>query len=389
MSYYIQNSPDRLPPIDEEPIVYEMDDFEVHAITDTSQPILPAYTTAIEFNASNMEVKIASLMGSNGVVRTFNAAGLPTGERVETDSPVAAFPPGKSGYISMGELTPADFPRGILQIENDQVLDSLNRPLDVAYCDLDLDGTEDLIIAEYGNFTGRLSQWQDSVPITLSPSPGAIKLKVADLDQDGNDDLIVLFAQGNERIEVWYARPGGGQRKLLYRFPPSYGSSDIEIVDFDNDGDLDLLHTCGDNYDYQPIPKAYHGLRLMENDGSQHFEEAWFYHLDGAYGAEAHDFDGDGDIDLAAIAYFVPPAKRAFRSFVYLEQTAPLEFKSESFAKSKDQFYICMTKGDIDDDGDMDLLLGNFSGYLPDSGPPAGRRGRLGKVVYLVLENKD
>lgn len=401
VAFYVEQSPLELAGVPEAPVIYEIDDFTVQSVTDTSQPLIPPLTTSLHYSAEDQRLFVGSLFEAGGAVRVFTLPELNVVDRFPTNSPPVAFDPTLNGVLTMGSLTPSDQPLGNWVAGSqgqDTILTGLTRPLDFARCDLDLDerlgsiiGTSprELIVAEYGNMTGKLSAFSpaSNKSTILAETPGAIKLAVEDIDQDGNDDLLVLFAQGDERIEAWLARPGKPERKLLYRFPPSYGSADLKVVDFDGDGDLDLLHVCGDNYDYQPVTKPYHGIRLLRNDGNLKFTEAWFYHLNGAYGVEVDDFDQDGDQDLAAIAYFVPPAERATRSFVYLEQTAPLAFKSESFAKAREHNFICMTKGDVDLDGDQDIILGNFATYLPD-GMPNTRRVDPEAPVLMWLENK-
>ncbi|WP_273444034.1 FG-GAP repeat domain-containing protein [Neolewinella agarilytica] len=382
-NYYVEQSPDRLGKPTSPPTVFELKQFQQKLIRDDSDEAYPALATSIAVDEGTGEVVVASLLAANGGQRRFLNQRVSTREDFVGIQPTLR--PALTGRLSMGSLIPSDVPRGTLITDKD-TLKQLLRPLDFLYWDGNQNGTQELIIAEYGNMTGRLSSYDGGQKTILSPTPGALRLRLADLDEDGYEDLLVLFAQGDERIEVWYSRPGKPERKLLHRFPPSFGSSDLQVADIDADGDLDLIHSCGDNYDYQPIPKPYHGVRVLLNDGRGDFSEAWFYHLDGAYGAEVDDFDGDGDQDIAAIAYFIPPDKRALNSFVYLEQTGPMEFKAQGFEKQPGLHYICLDKGDPDGDGDQDIVIGNFSGYLPD-GMPNTRRSGKGEVVYVWLKN--
>jgi hypothetical protein len=367
-----------------------MDQFKVQPILGPDGENRRPLTTMIAADTKLNRIYAGGQVGKQGVVHCYSPdhqylSSLPTA------TPPVAYNDQRQSLLEIGSLVPSDLPLGSLRSLADTTLrilrDSLRRPLDVIYIDLNLDGKPETVVAEYGNMTGRLRAYPEKGDAyNLAETPGSIRLRSADLNEDGKDDLIVLFAQGDERIDVFYASESGPKRQNLVRFPPSYGSSDLELADYDGDGDLDLIYTNGDNYDYQPIPKPYHGIRIFENQGNNEFSEEWFYPLDGAYGVEADDFDGDGDIDLAAIAYFIPPAKRSIYSFVYLEQQSKGQFQPFGFEKSSGQHFICLTKADTDQDGDQDLLIGNFSSYLPDGG--ASGYGNTGaSPVYLWLEN--
>ena len=85
--------------------------------------------------------------------------------------------------------------------------------------------------------------------------------------------------------------------------------------------------TNGDNADFTTSPtKPYHGIRIYLNRGNLRFEEAWFFHLNGAYKAIARDFDQDGDLDIAAISFFPDYERSPRESFVYLENQGGLNF---------------------------------------------------------------
>ncbi len=52
------------------------------------------------------------------------------------------------------------------------------------------------------------------------------------------------------------------------------------------------------------------------NDGRGQFEQRYFLPVDGCYRAMAKDLDGDGDIDIAAIAYFADFGRQPEEGFV-------------------------------------------------------------------------
>ena len=384
--YFIDNAPLELPLPDKPLRVRKMDQFAVHFVEDVDSD-LPTRTTAIAFDGKTGTIKIGGQASAGrGMVGEYDLEGRQIRRFGPFHSPPSAVYPASKQALIIGSLVPSDgFLGRLVGIQSDSVsgqIDGLQRPLSLAQLDLNLDGRVDTVVAEYGNMTGRLRMICGEIDQVLVPTPGAIKLLVADLNADGRDDLVTLFAQGDERITVTYADSGSLRTEVLYRFPSTYGSADLAVADMDGDGDLDLVHVAGDNFDYQPISKPYHGVRLLRNDGAAGFTESWFQAMDGAYAVEVHDFDGDGDQDMAAIAYFVPPALRSTNSFAYFQQDAPNEFRAFGFHKPADHHYICMSRADVDGDGDEDLLLGNYGVYLPDGERRFGER-KLEPFVWL------
>ncbi|HEX5170453.1 MAG TPA: VCBS repeat-containing protein [Cyclobacteriaceae bacterium] len=281
--------------------------------------------------------------------------------------------------LMMGHFVPSDEPAGqlIKAVKNKSgdykgyqvVIKGLRRPVDVAYADVDDDGDEDILVCEFGNHTGSASlfikegkQYKKKVLMDL---PGAIKVIVEDLNNDSRKDLIVLMAQGDEGVDLYY-NEGNGQfkRERVLQFPPVYGSVSISLTDFNGDGFKDLVYVNGDNADASRIVKPYHGIRVFLNDQHQHFNESFFYFFPGAYKAIAYDFDGDHDTDLAAISFFPDFNQRAIKSFVYLENISEeghLEFIPSTLRNTETGRWITMIDADINQDGRMDLLLGSFT----------------------------
>ncbi len=115
------------------------------------------------------------------------------------------------------------------------------------------------------------------------------------------------------------------------------------------------------------------------------FSEAWFYPLYGAYRALARDFDLDGDMDIAAIAFF-PNYLGSFKeSFTYLENQGGLKFTPSTFPESISGRWITMDAGDWDGDGDADIVLGAFNRSF-DLEPEAEIHAQLAVLDLLDLQ---
>ena len=252
-------------------------------------------------------------------------------------------------------------------------------------------GENDFLVSAFGNFTGGLHALEENngayTKHTIHDLPGNRKSIVRDFNNDGLPDIIALITQGDERIALFTNR--GGFRysyQVLLKFPPVYGSSYFELLDFNTDGHLDILYTNGDNADYSPILKPYHGVRMFINDGRNQFSEYWHHPMHGASMAKSVDFDLDGDLDIAAISFFPDFVNHPEHGFVYFEnQNGKLVAYSTAMAATGR--WIAMESADIDEDGDEDIILAalNFPTGVPQELLEAWNKK---KTSLLVLENK-
>lgn len=337
-----------------------------------------------------------------GTGEWFSWSGTDTSRMVNLfASPISGFDGQGSEQLvlEMGNLNPSDVPRGKLWLfrngRQQLLAEGLYRPVFAKRTDLNQDGTAEYLVCEFGNRVGMLSliegRDESYSKRVLVNQPGMIRVELADMNEDGREDIIALAGQGDEGIYVLFNQGDGKfSREQVIQLPPVYGSSWFELFDYDGDGDLDIAVVNGDNADFTFILKPYHGFRLYLNDGSSNFTEAFFYPVYGATRVIARDFDRDGDQDFAIAAIFPDFEHNAGESFIYLEneEAAAFRFQSYTSAATLEGHPLIMESNDVDKDGDLDILLGLYVGSpapVPDSLP---QRWMRQNVDLLWLENR-
>ena len=309
--------------------------------------------------SGNGAAKIGSTAGAGGAV-----VDLVRDQGGYTACNIGVFAPNNAGAGHIDRLTGAgrDFVPGTAPVYS-----GLMRPVSLAGADLNGDGAMDWVVCEFGFIKGELA-WLENKgggryeKHVLRAVPGAIRVVVQDYNHDGLPDLWVLFAQGDEGIFL-YTNKGHGQftEQRILTFPPCYGSTYFELDDFNRDGHPDILYTCGDNGDFSTVLKPYHGVYIFQNDGHEHFTQRYFFPMNGCYRAMARDFDGDGDLDIACIAYFADFRSQPDEGFVYLENKGDGQFMPHTVAAARCGRWITMDVADVDGDGRPDILLANCS----------------------------
>jgi hypothetical protein len=286
---------------------------------------------------------------------------------------------------NLGSMEPADHYDGsVVWLRGDgrggfspvPLLSALGRVADVQAADFRGVGKKDLVVAEFGWFrTGRVlylenetTDWSRPrfVPRVLDDRHGAVHVPVGDLNGDGKPDFVALISQEHETVVAFLNEGGGRFRKeTIYTGPhPAYGSSGIQLVDLDGDGDLDVLYTNGDTMDPPYLLKPYHSVQWLENRGSYPFVHHPITPMYGVHRAVAADFRGTGRPDIVAVSYL--PADRFPRrkelgldAVIYLEQTAPGRFARHSLEAVTCDHTTCAA-GDVFGTGRIDLVVGDF-----------------------------
>lgn len=285
----------------------------------------------------------------------------------------------------LGSLDPADHDDGRIvwlrwnpgerKYEVQTLVDKLGRVADARPADFDGDGDQDLVVAEFGwHRTGKVAVlWNRGITggrpkfelETLHPYPGAIHVPTCDLDGDGRLDFVALVSQHQETVFAFLNRGEGKfeKQRLWSAEDPSFGSSGLELVDMDGDGDLDVLGTCGDTFDNKHV-KPYHGAYWLENQGGLKFQHQMLAAVPGAYRALAADIDRDGDADVMVAGFLPHEPQTAIdmtrqHSLVLLEQVKKGEYRRRGLETGRFD-HATFALADFDGDGDPDLAVGEF-----------------------------
>ena len=395
--YYVSNAPEEL--LDSESstrkIKMQLPNFEIEM---PGTGIKNPATTTVLIDAKNRNLLFAD--GSTEYCYTLSGKSLQDSVKIgigvsnlyKQDTSLMA--------LSMGVLYPSDAKSGNLVMLTDssrnmiRLMESLQRPVHASYADLNGNSLQDIVVCEFGNTVGQLAWLEQIAPLkftkhVLRAFPGAVRTEIFDFNKDGLPDIMALMAQGDEGIFIYYNNGNGNFKEVrVLRFLPTYGSNYFELTDFNGDGFPDILASNGDNGDYPPILKSYHGIRIYLNNGKNKFSEKLFLPVHGVCKVIARDFDADGDTDLASISYFPDYHKTPEESFIYWRNEGNLEFRPFSFAESTAGRWLTMDANDLDGDGDVDIVLGNAKFTLGAIPPAYMKKWNAYSPSVLILRNQ-
>lgn len=370
LTYYQENSPKEPLPQTEKP---------------TAQPGIPGFqvfrpefpsvkgnlTTMLRVKPGTGELWLGDRMQALYVLDAKNAFKIK--DSIPTDvSPVDIhwYQDGSFDLLTMGRMDPAPdtagmvarFTPGVDDWKVDTVLRNLIRPVDMDLADWNGDGAMDYAISQFGDHFGKMSLFiSGSEESILRKEPGARRSIALDFDDDGDLDVLGMMAQAQEGIYVWLNQGGGDFReKSLLRFQPAFGASDFRFEDMNGDGYRDIVIVNGDNADLSQVPKNYHGVYIFLNDGDNGFGQSWFYPMHGASGLEVADFDGDGRLDMFVLSFFPDSNQVPRQDLIYLRQNQEGGFDPFELNEDFQGHWLTMTSGDVDLDGDVDVFVGAF-----------------------------
>jgi hypothetical protein len=289
-----------------------------------------------------------------------------------------------------GNLTALDLRNGVKQ---PRILARLHHPCHVEPCDLDGDGTLDLVVADLGSFPpldhdrGRVvwlrargaSGTYDE--IVLASGLGRVAdVRPLDLHGDGDTDLIVaefgMYLTGGVLLLNNVAGAGKSPRFEQHILDRRPGTIHVPVHDLNADGRPDFVAL---------VSQEYEQVEAFINQGKSQFDVQTLWTgpdlAFGSSGIELVDLDGDDDEDIlysngdAFDNSFVNPS----HGVQWLENLGDLQFAYHRLADLTGAYRALAN--DIDLDGDRDVIVG---AWIPGNVEPANALDRpLASILCL------
>ncbi|MFK8054772.1 MAG: T9SS type A sorting domain-containing protein [Saprospiraceae bacterium] len=226
---------------------------------------------------------------------------------------------------------------------------------DMEFADIDNDGDNDLIMIGKGGPIATTIYVNDGDGGFTESANTALENvfngTIAVIDIDGDDDLDLLIAATLRSVAstILYVNDGFGIFSPSPIDIPNYRSTDIAFGDVDNDNDQDII--ISGTIDVNGTVNT----KLFLSDGNGGFAESTTSTFsDLTSRLELFDCDGDNDLDLIVSGYDSTFDEE--NTILYLNDGQG-GFSEQASASFNDLAGGDVTSGDIDNDGDLDVLI--------------------------------
>ncbi len=242
-----------------------------------------------------------------------------------------------------------------------------------AFSDFNGDNLMDLVVDYQDNLDFYIHNSNNTVTLTqnLDSSSTGKHIIVADVDNDNDNDVVTVLLNGTNSEVLWYENTNGagvfGPRATITSLPDMENADldsfiDIAFKDLDGDSIVDLLFSYyptsnpGPPYSYQATNK----MTWYKNQGSGNFgdEQIIASSLVGLKSFFATDIDNDSKIDVVTASLY----ERQVGWFKNLDDQGT--FGEQNLISKAIYGIASFDKGDLDRDGDLDIVSVSNDGKL-------------------------
>ena len=238
------------------------------------------------------------------------------------------------------------------------------------FADFNSDGKIDVLffnsdsVRLYLNSGEGLTRYQTSIPNTNNA-----KVLSGDMDNDGDIDLVIInrgMYNTGASVKILLNEDLNFQEITLNVRHALYG--DGLLLDYDNDGDLDIFYTGFHYYWLDPTLPSGNFATILDNDQLQFTPvDQSFYTLEGS--SFACDINFDGKTDMLVSGTYSPGWPHSLKAFI-CDPASPSWFVQQDLGLPNSQRIINV--GDIDNNGFIDAITEDYiyynsNGYFSDS----------------------
>lgn len=214
-------------------------------------------------------------------------------------------------------------------------LQELPSTREIALGDMDSDGDLDLLMRTTTSLEGFANDGLGSFTAAFALALPETLERIVLADFDGDSDLDVFSDHYLQNHAHWLLVDAGATLGL----PQS-------VSDFDGDGDLDVFTGAGH------LEERF----LLVNDGTGQFTPEARFGTGAVFASAAGDFDRDGDVDLTVVGYSIA-TQLATATVFFNDGRGRFDERDVGLVSDATRDVVA---GDIDGDSDIDLITGSW-----------------------------